>query len=113
MCGKACRESIDGTTHLVELTNPHRIELGDLKALAAAFGDQSLLVQQMQRVADRLAGDAKSLGKLILPDAVPGRQRTVDNAVEDSTIDLMDQVRRDIERGHRQHHMNSEFRTPK
>jgi hypothetical protein len=89
-CRKARCESIDGTAHFVELTNPHRIELGDLEAFAAAFGDQSLLVQQMQRVADRLAGDAKSLGKFILPDPMPGRQGTVDNAVEDSTVDLMD-----------------------
>ena len=97
--GELCRQRIDGAAHLIELANPHRIELRHLKTLAAAFGDQALPVQQMQRVADRLARDAELFGELVLPDAVSWRQRAVDDAVEDPRIDLVDQVRGRVERG--------------
>ena len=49
-----------------------RVERGNLKAAAAALGDETLPVQQMQRVRNRLARDAELVGKLVLPDAMPG-----------------------------------------
>ena len=91
--GEPCGQRVDGAAHLVELADPRRVELGDLKTPAAAFGDQPLPVQQMQRVGHRLARDAELFGQLVLPDAMPGRQRTVDDRLEDPRIDLVDQVR--------------------
>ena len=63
-------------------------------------GNQPLPVQQMQRVADRLARDAELFGELVLPDAVPRRQGAIDDAVENPRIDLVDQVRGRVERDH-------------
>ena len=68
------------------------IEPGDLKAAAAAFGDEALPVQQMQRVGNRLARHAELFGQLVLPDAMSRRQRAVGDRLEDPGIDLVDQV---------------------
>ena len=68
------------------------IEPGDFKAAAAAFGDEPLPVQQMQRMGHRLARYAELFRQLVLPDAMPGRQRTVGDRLEDPGIDLVDQV---------------------
>ena len=94
------RQRVDGAAHLVELADARRIEPGDLKAAAAAFGDQPLPVQQMQRMGDRLARYAELLGQLVLPDAMPRRQRAVDDRLEDPGIDLVDQVGERIQRDH-------------
>ena len=90
--GKPRRQRVDGAADLVELADTRRIELGDLKAAAAALGHQALPVQQMQRVGNRLARYAKLLGELVLGDALPRRQRAVDDRLEDPGIDLVDQV---------------------
>ena len=87
------------------------IEPRDLKAAAAAFGDQALPVQQMQRVRNRLARHAEPLGQLVLADAMPRRQRAVDDRFQDPRIDLVDQVRERVERDHAGHPVwNTEFR---
>ena len=90
--GEPCCQRVDGAAHLVELADALRIEPGDFKAAAAAFGDEPLPVQQMQRMGHRLARDAELFRQLVLPDAMPGRQRTVDDRLEDPGIDLVDQV---------------------
>ena len=86
------RQRVDGAADLVELADTRRIELGDLEAAAAALGHQALPVQQMQRMGNRLARHAKLLGELVLADALPRRQRAVDDRLEDPRIDLVDQV---------------------
>ena len=90
--GKPRRQRVDRAAHLVELADARRIELGDLKAAAAALGDEALPVQQMQRVGNRLARHAELLGELVLPDAMSRRQRAVGDRLEDPRIDLIDQV---------------------
>ena len=85
----------------VDYGDPLRIELGDLKALAAAFGDQALTVQQMQRVGNRLARYAELLRKLVLANTMPRRQRTVDDSGQNPLVDLVDQVGKRIQRGHK------------
>ena len=94
------RQRIDGAAYLIELADPQGIELRDFKTLAAAFGDQALAMQQMQRVADRLPGDAEFFRKLVLPDAVPRRQCAVGDGLENPRIDLIDQVGERVERDH-------------
>ena len=76
------------------------IEPGDFKAAAAAFGDESLPVQQMQRVGHRLARNAELFRQLVLPDAMPRRQRAVGDRLEDPGIDLVDQVGERIQGDH-------------
>ena len=68
------------------------IEPGDFKAAAAAFGDQTLPVQQMQRMGNRLARHAEFFRQFVLPDAMPRRQRAVGNRFQNARIDLVDQV---------------------
>ena len=105
-------QRVDGAAHLIELADAQGIELRYLKALASAFGDQPLAVQQMQRVTDRLARDAELFRKLALADAVPRRQREVGDAIEDPGIDLIDQIGGRIERDHTGvRFWNTEFRT--
>ena len=69
-----------------------RIELRDLKTPAAAFGHQALPVQQMQRVGHGLARHAELFREFVLPDAMSGRQRPVDNGLENPRIGLVDQI---------------------
>ena len=90
--GELCRQRVDRAAHLVELADVHRIELRDLKAAAAALGDQALPVQQMQRVGHRLARDAELFGEFVLPDALSRRQGAVDDCFQNPPIDLVDQV---------------------
>ena len=94
------RQRVDGAAHLVELADALRIEPGDFKAAAAAFGDESLPVQQMQRMGHRLARDAELFRQLVLPDAMSRRQRTVGDRLEDPGIDLIDQVGERIQGDH-------------
>ena len=109
--GEPRGQRVDGAAHFVELADALRIEPGDFKAAAAAFGDQPLPVQQMQRVRHRLARDAELLRQLVLPDAVPRRQRAVDDRLEDPGIDLIDQVGERIQRDHAgRPFRNTEFR---
>ncbi len=56
-------QRIDGATHFVKLADARRIELGNLEAALAALGDETLPVQQMQRVRHRLARDAEPVGE--------------------------------------------------
>ena len=86
------RQRVDGAAHFVELADAQGIEPRHLKTPAAAFGDQALPVQQMQRVGNRLARDPELFGEFVLPDAMPRRQRAVDDGFEDPRIDLVDQV---------------------
>ena len=67
-----CGQRVDGAAHLVELADALRVEPGDFEAAAAAFGDEPLPVQQMQRVGHRLARYAELFRQLVLPDAMPG-----------------------------------------
>jgi hypothetical protein len=46
----------------------------------------------MQRMRHRLARYAEPFRKFVLPDAMPGRQRTIGDRLEDPGIDLLDQV---------------------
>ncbi len=114
--GEPRGQCVDGAAHLVELADALRIEPGDFKASAAAFGDQSLPVQQMQRMGYRLARNAKFLRQFVLPDAMAGRQRTVGDRLEDSGIDLVDQVGERIQWDHAGYTQfgirNSVFDTP-
>ena len=95
-----CCQRVDGAAHLVELADALRVEPGDFKAAAAAFGDEPLPVQQMQRMRHRLARYAELFRQLVLPDAMPGRQRTVGDRLEDPGIDLVDQVGERIQWDH-------------
>src|SRR5207302_7161261 len=109
--GEPGRQRVDRATHLIELADTRRIERGDLKAAAAALGHQALPVQQMQRVGNRLARHAELLGEFVLGDALPRRQRAVDDRLEDSRIDLVDQVGERIQRDHVDRPIwNTEFR---
>ena len=67
------RQRVDGAAHFIELTDAQGIEPGDFKTLAAAFGDQPLPVQQMQRMRDRLPRHPELFRELIRPDAMPRR----------------------------------------
>src|SRR5688500_12833871 len=86
------RQRVDCTAHFVELPDAFGIQLRDLKASAAAFGDQALPMQEMQRMGDRLARYTKLFGELVLADAMPGRQRAVDNGPQDPGVGLINQV---------------------
>jgi hypothetical protein len=44
------------------------------KPAPAALGDETLTMQEMQRVRHRLARDAELVGELVLPDALAGRR---------------------------------------
>jgi len=68
-------------------------------------------MEEMQRVADRLARDAELFGELVLPDAMPRRQAEIDDALHKPLINLIDQVRTGVERDHDA--SNSEFGIPK
>src|SRR5882672_10143322 len=108
------RQRVDRAAYLIELTDAPGIELRDFKTLAAAFGDQALPVQQMQRVGDGLTRHPELFRKLVLPDAVPRWQRAVRDGLKDPRIDLIDQVRGGVERDHRQFPVwNTEFRIRK
>src|SRR5882757_2048310 len=106
-----CRQRVDRAAYLIELADAQGIELRNLKALAAAFGDQTLPVQQMQRVGDRLARHPELFRKFALPDAVPRWQRAVRDRLKDPRVDLIDQVGGRVERDHgRRPVWNTEFR---
>ena len=90
--GKPGRQRIDRAAHFVKLANALGIELRDFEARAAAFGEQALPVQQMQRVRNGLARDAELFSKFILTDALSRRQRAVDDGFEKARIDLIDQI---------------------
>jgi hypothetical protein len=66
----------------------------------AAFGDETLPMQQMQRVRHRLARHAELVGELVLPDALARLQRAIGDRLQDARIDLVDQVRERVERNH-------------
>jgi len=83
---------VDCAAYLVELGGCGRIELGDFEAAPAAFGDEPLPVQQMQRMRHRLARDTELVGELVLPDALAGLKRAVGDRLQDPCIDLVDQV---------------------
>ena len=67
-------------------------------------------MQQMQRVADRLARNAELFREFVLPDAMPRRQGAVGDGLENPLIDLVDQVRERVQRDHAAIHWNTEFR---
>ena len=72
-------------------------------------------MQQMQCVRNRLARDAELVRKLVLPDAMPRRQRAVGDRLEDPGVDLIDQVGERIQGDHAGVHFgirNSVFDTP-
>ena len=94
-----------------ELADPLGVEPGNLEAAAAALGDEALPVQQMQRVGHRLARYAELFCQLVLPDAMPGRQRAIGDRLEDPDIDLLDQVGERIQWDHAGRPVwNTEFR---
>lgn len=99
-------QSVDRAAHFIELPDPNRIEAGDFEAFASAFGDETLPMQQMKSVADRLTGDAKSLRQLALPDSVAWRQGMIRNPFQDSRVDLINQIRGRLKRVHD----NTQFR---
>src|SRR5258708_34924973 len=90
--GELRRERVDCAAHFVKLADALGMELRDFKALAAAFGDQALPMQQMQRMGNRLARHAELFRKLVLPDALSRRQAAIDDGLENPRIDLIDQV---------------------
>ena len=57
-------------------------------------------MQQMQRVGHRLARHAQLLGEFVLADAMPGRQRAVDNGLENPRVGLVDQIGKRIQGDH-------------
>src|ERR1700728_433791 len=100
-CGREPgRLRIDGAAHLIELANARGIELRDFETLAAAVGNQTLAIQQVQRVAERLARDPKLFRELVLPNAVARRQGAVGVCLENPRSDLIDQVRQRLQRDH-------------
>src|SRR3954464_6980868 len=54
----------------------------------------------MQRMRHRLARHPEPVGELVLPDALAGVQRAVGDRLQDPRIDLVDQVRKRVERDH-------------
>ncbi len=71
-------------------------------------------MQKVQGVADRLTRHAELVRKLVLPDAMARWQRTVGDPVEDTRIDLIDQVRGRLKWDHLViRFWNTEFRTRK
>jgi len=49
-------------------------------------------MQQMQRMRHRLARDAELFGKLVLADAMAGRQRAVGDRLENPRVDLVAEI---------------------
>src|SRR5437868_3766302 len=94
------RERVDRAAHFIELADTFRIELDDFKAATAALGDQALPVQQMQRMGNRLARHPEFFGEFVLPNAMPWRQRAVGDRLQNTRVDLIDQVRKRIQRDH-------------
>ena len=93
-------QRVNGATDFVELADALGIEPDHFKAAAAAFGDEALPVQQMQRMRYRLARHAKPGGELVLADALAGRQRAVDDRLENPRVNLVDQIGERVERDH-------------
>lgn len=99
-CSETRGQRIQRRPHFVEVPDTFRVQVGDLKSLAADFRDKPLMVQKMQRVADRLPGHAQLFGKILLPDPLPRDQRIVGNRFEHPVIDLIDQIGCGVERYH-------------
>src|SRR5262249_32388408 len=98
--GKFCGEPIERAAHFIELADALGIELGDFKAAAAAFGEQALPVQQMQRVRHRLARHAELVRKLVLGDALSGKQGAIDDGLENPRKNLFGQIGGGFQRDH-------------
>ena len=75
--GEAGGETIDDLANLIQLGDAVRVQRDDAQTLAAGFLDEALAFQQMQGVADGLAGDAEAVGEFRLADALAGRQAAV------------------------------------
>ena len=89
---KPSGEAIDHFAHLIKLHDAEGIERHDAQPLAAGFLDQALALQQMQGVADRLAGDAQHVGQFGLADPLAGQQRAVRNRLQHLLIGAIDQA---------------------
>ena len=98
--GEAGGERVDRAADLIELADARGIELRHLEAAPAALGEQSLPMQQMQRVRHRLPRHPELFGELVLPDAMAGRQCAIRDRFQDTRIDLIGQVWSRIERDH-------------
>ena len=95
--GEPSGQRVERGADLVKFTNPGGVDPGDDQPAAAVFFDQLLLLEQLQRVADRLPRNAKGAAQLLLADALPGGERAVGNRLDQLLISTVDQCRLGVE----------------
>jgi hypothetical protein len=98
--GEPRRQGVERAADFIQLANPPGVDLRNDQPTPAIFLHQLLLLQQLQRVADRLPLNPERASELFLPDPLPGGERAVGDRRDQPLVGLVDQRRLRVERLH-------------
>src|ERR1700730_12763665 len=94
---KPGRQRIKRRSDLVKLANGSSVDRADGQPASAAFFDEFLLLEQLQRMADWLARHTEHPAELFLADRLAGGAGPVGNRLDQPLIGAVDQRRLGIE----------------